>query len=230
MSVKFAFKLTCLKLIANIWHLLQKDFSIELRQRYILSSILLYVISTVFIISKILQVVSPMLWNAIFWILFLFTAVSTLMKSFSQEISSREMYYYYLAGPIEIILSKLIYNFFSLALMGGLITGSFIVFINNPIEHYSTFFIGIMLGALGTSTVFTLVSSIATKGGNSATLMSVLSIPLMLPIILFNLRITGIGIGILGGTTLVNDIIMLLAIVIILIGVSVLLFPQIWRT
>ncbi len=216
--------------INNVWHLIVKDFNIEIRQRYILASILLYVISTVFIISKILQTVSPMLWNAIFWILFIFTAVNAMMKSFNQEISSRELYYYYLASPVEIIIAKFIYNFISLIIMGLLIFGSFIIFINNPIDHFAIFIVGIILGALGVSVVFTLVSAIASKGGNSATLMSVLSIPLILPIILFNLRITAMGLNILGSTTFVNDILMLLAIIIILVGVSLILFPQIWRT
>ena len=219
-----------LQQLSNIWYLIQKDFNIELRQKFILASIFLYVISTVFIISKILQVVSPMLWNAVFWILFLFTAVNALMKSFSQEISNRELYYYYLTGPIEIIIAKFIYNFISLTIMGLLIMITFIVFINNPIENIGTFIVGILLGSLGTGVVFTLVSSIASKGGNSATLMSVLSIPLLLPIILFNLRITAYSIGIIGGNSFASDVILLLAIIIILIGVSLLLFPQIWRT
>ncbi|GLR16288.1 heme exporter protein CcmB [Portibacter lacus] len=219
-----------MKVLSNIWYLILKDFNIELRQRYILASIFLYVISTVFIISKILQTVSPMLWNAIFWILFIFTAVSAMMKSFSQEISQRSLYYYYLTGPIEIIIAKFIYNFFSLLLMGLLIMAAFIVFINNPIENYGIFVLGVILGALGVSVIFTLVSSIASKGGNSATLMSVLSIPLVLPVVLFNLRITGAGIGILGMTTIANDILLLLSIITILVGVSLILFPQIWRT
>ena len=201
-----------------------------MRQRYILASILLYVISTVFIISRILQSVSPMLWNAIFWIVFLFTAVNALMKSFTQEISTREMYYYYLTGPLEVIIAKFIYNFFSLAVMGMLLTASFVIFINNPIIDYNWFFGSVILGALGISVVFTLSSSIASKGGNNATLMSVLSIPLILPIILMILKFSAVGLGILGGTGLVRDIYMLLAIIIILIGVSLLLFPQIWRT
>lgn len=216
--------------LANIWHLIQKDFNIELRQRYILASIFLYVISSVFIISKILQSVSPMLWNAIFWIIFIFTAVTAMMKSFSQEISNRELYYYYLAGPIEIIIAKIAYNFLSLLVMGFLIMGAFIVFINNPIENYGVFVLGILLGALGVSTIFTLVSSIASKGGNSATLMSVLAIPLVLPVVLFNLRITGAGLGILGLTSISQDVVLLLAIITILVGVSLILFPQIWRT
>ena len=219
-----------MQLISNIWFLIKKDLRIELRQRYILASILLYVISTVFIISRILQSVSPMLWNAIFWIVFLFTAVNALMKSFSQEISAREMYYYYLAGPLEVIIAKFIYNFFSLALMGMLLTASFVIFINNPIIDYYWFLTSVILGALGISVVFTLSSSIASKGGNNATLMSVLSIPLILPIILMILKFSAVGLGIIGGTGLLSDIYMLLAIIIILIGVSLLLFPQIWRT
>lgn len=219
-----------MKTIANIWYFIQKDFNIELRQRYILASILLYVVSSVFIISKILQSVSPMLWNAIFWVLFIFTAVSVMMKSFSQEISNRELYYYYIAGPIEIIVAKFIYNFLSLTLMGFLIMGAFVVFINNPIVYYGPFVLGVVLGALGVSVIFTLVSSIASKGGNSATLMSVLAIPLVLPVVLFNLRLTGAGLGILGQTTIVSDILLLFAIIGILVGVSLILFPLIWRT
>ncbi|WP_235295694.1 heme exporter protein CcmB [Portibacter marinus] len=218
------------KAFANIWFLIQKDLNIELRQRYILTSILLYVVSTVFIISKILQTVSPMLWNAIFWVVFIFTAVSAMMKSFTQEMSDRSLYYYYLVGPIEIILAKFIYNFFSLMAMGLLLSVSFIIFINNPIDNYFYFFLGVTLGALGIGVIFTLVSSIASSGGNSATLMSVLAIPLVLPVILFNLQITGTALNILQDTAIVNNISLLLAIIGILIGVSLFLFPQIWRT
>jgi len=218
------------KSFSDIWHLFLKDFRIELRQRYILSSILLYVVSTVFIISKILLSVSPMLWNAMFWILFIFTAVSALMKSFSQEISARSLYYYYIVGPVEVILAKFLYNFVSLCFMGLVLALSFIVFINNPIDNYLYFFLGIILGALGIGTIFTLVSSIAAKGGNSATLMSVLSIPLVLPIVLYNLQITGAGLSIMQDTAMVSNVFILLAIIGILIGVSLFLFPQIWRT
>lgn len=219
-----------MKSFSDIWHLFLKDFRIELRQRYILSSILLYVVSTVFIISKILLSVSPMLWNAMFWILFIFTAVSALMKSFSQEISARSLYYYYIVGPVEVILAKFLYNFVSLCFMGLVLALSFIVFINNPIDNYLYFFLGIILGALGIGTIFTLVSSIAAKGGNSATLMSVLSIPLVLPIVLYNLQITGAGLSIMQDTAMVSNVFILLAIIGILIGVSLFLFPQIWRT
>ncbi len=114
--------------------------------------------------------------------------------------------------------------------MGLVLALSFIVFINNPIDNYLYFFLGIILGALGIGTIFTLVSSIAAKGGNSATLMSVLSIPLVLPIVLYNLQITGAGLSIMQDTAMVSNVFILLAIIGILIGVSLFLFPQIWRT
>ena len=186
--------------------------------------------STVFIISKILQTVSPMLWNAMFWIIFIFTAVSAMMKSFSQEISARSLYYYYIAGPVEVILAKFLYNFLSLLFIGLMLALSFIVFINNPINNYVYFFLGIVLGALGIGVIFTLVSSIAAKGGNSATLMSVLSIPLVLPVVLYNLQITGAGLNLMQDTAMLSNVFVLLAIIGILIGVSLFLFPQIWRT
>lgn len=211
-------------------NLILKDFQIELRQRYILSSIFLYVISTVFIISKILQTVSPMLWNAIFWIVFMFTAVNALMKSFNQEISSRELYYYSIANPIQVIIAKMVYNFINLLLMSLLLFGAFVVFISNPISNVGLFLTAILLASLSLGVILTLVASIAAKGGNSATLMSVLSIPLTLPVLLLVIKISSAGIGIINDTGINTDISMLLAIIIILTGVSVLLFPQIWRT
>lgn len=97
----------------EILQLLKREFTLELKQRYALNAILLYVVSTVFVCYLSFKtLVDVPTWNALFWIIILFTAVNATSKSFSTESRSRLLYYYTLASAQAIILSRIIYNVF----------------------------------------------------------------------------------------------------------------------
>ena len=49
----------------------------------------------------------------------LFTAVNAVAKSFMQESAGRQLYYYTLANPRDIMLSKIIYNIFIMLFWRG---------------------------------------------------------------------------------------------------------------
>jgi heme exporter protein B len=95
-----------MSLVKEILILLRKDIRLELRNSYAISGILLYVFSTIFIVYMAFQKVQPDVWNALFWIIILFAAISAIVKSFVQENSSRQLYYYSLVGPIAVILQQ----------------------------------------------------------------------------------------------------------------------------
>src|SRR5688500_1827509 len=98
-------------MLRQVIHLISKELTLELRQKYVLNGILLYVISTVFISYLSFKRVSdPPTWNALFWIIMLFASVNAVSKSFIQESKGRQLYLYTLASPQAIILSKIIYN------------------------------------------------------------------------------------------------------------------------
>jgi heme exporter protein B len=93
--------------------LIRKEITLEWRQKYALNGILLYVVSAVFItylsVGAKMGNLSIPTWNALFWIILLFSSVNAVAKSFVQEQQGRQLYYYMIASPESIILSKIIF-------------------------------------------------------------------------------------------------------------------------
>ncbi len=209
--------------------LLRKEIMLEWRQRYAISGILLYVLSTVFIVYISFQRIGPQLWNVLFWIIMLFASVNAVVKSFVQESGHRQLYYYQLAGPIAVLLSKMIYNAGLLLLLSGLTFGALCFIAGNPVEQSGTFALALFLGSLGFSITFTFVSAIAAKADNSSTLMAILSFPVVIPVLLLLVNLSAHAIGLLQGTMIGRDIMMLAAVDLILIALGLVLFPYLWR-
>ncbi len=101
-------------LFKEISVLVGKEIALEWRQKYALNGIILYLTSTIFIcylsFGLHLNQISPPTWNALFWIIILFTSVNAVAKSFIQEKSGAWIYLYTLASPAGLITSKIIYN------------------------------------------------------------------------------------------------------------------------
>lgn len=214
--------------------LIEKEIRLEWRQRYALNGMLLYIISTVFVcyMSFKLKVndIEPITWNTLFWIILLFTAVNSITKSFTQERAGRQLYYYTLASPQGIILSKIIYNIILLLALS--LVGFFIyaVMMGNPVQNIGMYLTAIILGAFGFSATLTMVAGIASKAENTSTLMAVLSFPIILPMLLMLIRLSKNAMDGLEWNTSYDEILTLLGIDGIVIALSYLLFPFLWRS
>ncbi len=216
--------------IKEISALVKKDFTLELRQKYSFFSVLLYVISTTYISYLVFKQISDYRsWNALFWIILIFASISTATRSFQNEGGGRYHYYFQLFDPRSIILSKIIYN--------GLITTFIVLFtylffsllLGNPVKNQGLFLITLILGSTGFSSLLTMVAGIASKANNNATLMAVLSIPLLLPLVITLVEISTqaiFGLSILENISLIGVIVLLNFLIVTL---SFLLFPYIWR-
>lgn len=214
--------------------LIQKEMRLEWRQKYALNGILLYVVSAVFITYLSFGAnqgsLSIPTWNALYWIIILFSSVNAVAKSFVQEHQGRQLYYYMIASPEAIILSKIIYNTLLtlvLALLGYLI---FSVILGNPVQDQFLFIVNLMMGAVGFSACLTMVSGIASKASNNATLMAILSFPLIIPILLMAINISKHAIDGLDRGLSIDKIITLLAINLLIGTTSYILFPYLWRS
>ncbi|MGW8122568.1 heme exporter protein CcmB [Roseivirga echinicomitans] len=223
----------------QILSLIGKELLSEWRQRFALNGMVLYLASTIFVcyMSFGLKagVIDPITWNALFWIIILFTAVNSVAKSFIQESRGRALYYYSIASPIEIIISKIIYN--ALLLLGLALTG-FVIYSfvmargDNDGAQFDLlyFLISIVLGAIGLAASLTMISGIAAKAENSTSLMAVLSFPVILPIMLMVIKLSKNAMDGLDRSSSTDEILVLLAINAIVIAVSYLLFPYLWRS
>ncbi len=221
-------------LIKEISILLKKEIILEWRQRYALNGMLLYVVSTIMVVYMGFNLkgstLQPLTWNAIFWIIMLFTAVNAVAKSFNQERYGRFIYYYTLVSAQGIILSKILYNALLMIFLTGLGMIFYSLILGNPVEDLGLFVVGLLLGAVGFSSSMTLVSGIAAKAGNNATLMAILSFPVIIPMILIVIKISGNAIDGLDRSVSTHEILILLAINAIVVSVSYLLFPYLWRS
>lgn len=209
--------------------LMRKDLLLEWRGKYALSGILLYVFSTVFIVYTSFEEVGPQAWNTLFWIVLLFAAINAIVKSFVQENSARQLYYYSLANPVAVILSKTLYNIGLLALVSLLTWACFSLMAGNAVKDFWRFMLVLFLGSVGLSITFTFVAAIAGKADQSATLMAVLSFPLVLPILLILTHLSATALRLEQSTSINKDIALLGAIDLISMGMALLLYPFLWR-
>ena len=214
--------------------LFQKEFILELRRKSAISGLVLYLFSTAFIcylsFSLRQNLITPLVWSALFWITILFTAVNTVAKSFIGEKKGKDIYYYSIANPEAIIISKIIYNSILCALLSFTGFVLFVLFLNNPIADLFLFTITILLTSLGFAASLTMLSGIAAKANNSNILMAVLSFPVVISILLLAIKITKNCIDDLDRSVSWDEILTLLAINCMITAVSYLLFPYIWRS
>jgi heme exporter protein B len=168
-------------------------------------------------------------WNILFWIIMLFASVNAIAKSFLQESKSRLLYYYSIAHPQAIILSKTIYNTLLMALLSVLALLVYMLFFTNTVNDLLFYFITVLLGAMSFSTVFTMISAIASKAGNNGTLMAILSFPVIIPVILLLVKVSKAAMDGIDRSLSLGSIGVLLAINVIVITASLILFPYLWR-
>ena len=203
---------------------------LEIRQQYTFYGILLYIASTIFVLYLAMGQPEATAWNGLFWMNLLFICINAVAKSFVQEHQGRQLYYYMIASPESIIVSKIIYNSILtlvLALLGYFV---FSVILGNPVQDQGLFVLNLVLGSLGFSACLTMVSGIASKASNNATLMAILSFPVIIPILLMAIRVSKNAIDGLDWSVSVDKLLTLLAINAIISATAYILFPYLWRS
>ncbi|WDF76229.1 heme exporter protein CcmB [Mucilaginibacter sp. AW1-7] len=226
-----------MKLVQETIHLLKKEILLEWRSKYAFNGVLLYVVSTVFVCYISFNQSSglsgttayPLVWNVLFWIIMLFASVNAIAKSFMQESKSRLLYYYSIASPQAIILSKTIYNILLMTLISFLALLVYQVFFTNKLGDLWFYLLAVLMGSISFSTVFTMISAIASKAGNNGTLMAILSFPVIIPVILILIRLSKRAMDGIERSLSYGDIGVLFAINAIVITTALLLFPYLWR-
>jgi heme exporter protein B len=142
----------------------------------------------------------------------------------------RLIYYYTLAHPISIILSKMIYHSILLLLVSFVGFGFYVLVMGNPVQDLTLFLSTMALGAIGLGSAFSMISAIASKAGNNSTLMSVLGFPIVIPILLILIKVSKNAIDGLAFSVSLESILVLGALDVIVVVMASLLFPFLWRS
>lgn len=217
-------------MFTRILRLVKYEAMLEFRNRALVGSLFVYVFSTVFVCYRSFQTVEdPTVWNALFWIVVLFSSTNAVLRSFQRENKGNSLYLYQLIRPGELIVAKITFNYI-LTLM--LIMGTVPVFwllLGNPVVDVGMFLLVSFLAAGAFSATLTLVSAMAGKTSNAAGLTPVLGFPVILPVLMVAVKAAGKAAGGAALSTYWDLPVVLGAFNLVIVILSFFLFPYLWR-
>lgn len=211
-------------------YLLAKDWLIEWRNQQNLYGILVYAISTIFILYLAAGQPESTQWNALFWITQLFIVVNAVVKSFVGEPQGRYLYYHTVTHPNAYLYSKMILNVAYMLVLSTVSMLLFRFFLGNPIVNSMLFWGISLLGGVGLSLVFTMLSAIASKARQQASLIAILGFPIIIPQLMLLIRLSKAAFGEIFKEGVVWQLTGLLAgLDVLVIIMATILFPYIWK-
>lgn len=193
-------------MLSHIWTIFIKDLRTDLRRKENLLSTFFFavVILLIFHFSapsdpKILSLFLP----GIFWVTFLLSGVLSLSKSFQQEKESASIEALLLC-PIDrgtIYLGKFCGNLFFIMVVQLLVIPLFgIFFVQEIFDHLLSFIALSFVASIGFTSLGTLLAFLTTGLRFNEILLPLLLFPLLIPLLLASIKITG---GLLAGNELV---------------------------
>ena len=218
-------------MIKKILIILAKDLKIDLNHSHLFLSVVLYLVSSIFIIYvsfNFIEINEFDVWISLFWIVILFGSIASISKSFFHESYKRDYYYYYLFSPSELIIAKLIYNFLFLFILFFLSFGLYSLLLGNLFSSNFIFFL-LFLGAISISNCLTLISAISYQVQRNSMLIGILSFPIIIPIIKILLDLSKNTYVEFSWNVIEDDFYILVLLNIIAISLSNFLFKFLWK-
>lgn len=174
--------------------LFKKDWESELRTRYAINALAMFVLVTISVIMFSVgnEKITEYLTGGLLWVVIFFSAMSGLSRAFvSEEERGTTLTLQLVASPSTIFSGKLIFNLILVFLMNIAITILFsMLFESFVVKNLSLFLISFLLGNIGIAVASTIIAAIISKASAKGTLYPVLSFPILLPLILTLLELT----------------------------------------
>lgn len=213
--------------------LFRKDLHSELRTRYAVNSLAMFIIVAISVILFSIgqERINENLTAGLYWVVIFFSAMSGLARAFvSEEERGTSLTLQLIASPSTVFSGKLIFNLALVFAMNTVISLLYAaLFEGFVLQNFVLFLITFVLGNIGLAVSSTIIAAIIAKAGSKGTLYPVLSFPILLPLILTSVSLT---LGSIDGTSF-EDSIFEIAIVacydIIMISTSYMLFDFIWK-
>jgi heme exporter protein B len=212
-----------------IYTLIKKDVLLEFRQQYSFYAVLLYVASTIFVLYLAMGQPENVVWNGLFWMMQLFICVNAVAKTFLQEGKGRQLYFYSLCSPVHFMIARMVFNAGLMLLMNLISLLLFTLLLGQPLSHILVF-IGIScFGACSISLVFSFLAAIAARAQQNAALMAILGFPLIIPQLMLLMRLSSLAFADVFQSGLVSIVLLLACFDLMVVLLSVILFPFLWK-
>ena len=174
--------------------LYKKDLNSELRTRYAVNSLAMFVIVAISVILFSIgnEKITQSLTAGLFWVVIFFSAMSGLSRAFvAEEERGTSLTLHLIASPSTVFSGKLIFNLILVFCMNIIVAFLFsILFEAFIIRNFALFAVSFVLGNIGLAVASTIIAAIISKAGAKGTLYPVLSFPILLPLILTCVQLT----------------------------------------
>ena len=210
----------------------RKDIKSEMRNRYVINSLLMFVVVTITIIKFSLgdEKVENDILSGLLWIVIFFSAISGLARVFIKEEEKETSASLKLnCPPVSIFLGKLFFNFILTLSLNLFIVILFVLITELQIVNFTAFLLTIFLGNLGLVSASTIIAAIIAKANTKGTLYPVLAFPVLLPLLITVINATKLSCAGADTMSLMAEFQILISYAIVVTTVSLLLFKFVWE-
>jgi heme exporter protein B len=219
--------------IASTWAMVVKDVRSELRTRYALNALLMFVVTSVATILFALREdeLNPEILSGMFWVVIFFTAMSGLSRIFvSEEERGTTLTLQLVASPSVVYFGKLIFNSGLTLMLSSAVTILYVVvFPSFIIKSVFIFGFTVFLGSLGFASAATMIAAVIAKANTKGTLYPVLSFPILIPLLMTVMKSTARALDGELFTAASGEFQILVSYLLVMTAGSYLLFDYVWK-
>ncbi|MBN2424582.1 MAG: heme exporter protein CcmB [Calditrichaceae bacterium] len=218
--------------MVDAFYIFKKDLIQEFKTRYALNAIILFAVVTLTAVSFSIGVISADddILCAMFWIILFFSSMSGLSHIFVREEETHTADTLKLVTcPTAVYLGKLLFNFMLLLALEIILVPLYFGLMDFYVRHLPLFLIVLAIGSVGLAGGGTIVAAIIAKASSRGALFTVLSFPVLLPLLISGISATRIAVNARSFTEASAELQTLTAYGVVVITVSILLFEFIWN-
>lgn len=130
----------------KVIEIVKLEFGLELRSKYAMGGLMLYVVSTIFLTYLSMKSdMSDKMWNTLFWIILLFASTQAIARSFTQDSRGKSLYWYSICSPQQLVFARIIYNSVITIVLGVLALLFYSLLLGNPALDLPMYLLAVVL-------------------------------------------------------------------------------------
>ena len=187
------------------WFLFRHFWKADVRSQHSIAGLVLFAIATVYAAYQVVQGrPEPETWNALAWVILLFTAFNGVSRTLEEDRSEVLAYLRTTVQPLHFMLARTLHNVVVLTGLACLVVffmGLLLGWAKLDGMRIAGFVGGMALTAVALGTTLTLLALIAARAGAGFGMTAVLGLPLVLPVVLVS---TTLGSELMSGVLLAD--------------------------
>ena len=206
------------------------DLKREWKEKNSIGSMLIFLLSTLMVVYFALGTqLRPGIWTALYWIVLLFGISGIVLRSFASESKAKMLGIYTMIHPNAFILARILFNSLNSIILSVLAAFFFLFFYQLEIASPGIFILASLLGSLTMTSLLTFITALSYRAKNPHILSVILAFPISIPILLSAIKLSLSATGQVGMVSSLNLVSVLLALLVLVVVLSLLLFPYLWR-